>query len=53
MKYKKGIYLVYNTDFRFLNIKDKLIHIWRVIITKPMTVQTYIHPKDIEEFKRK
>lgn len=55
MKYRRGIHLKYHTIFGWSTLKSKLIHIWRILLNKPLTVVVNIQKKDanqIEEFWR-
>lgn len=52
MRYKKGIFIVYYSQFRWPNFWGKLNHILKVLLNKSFIIETHIDPEDIKEFKR-
>ena len=55
MKYRKGIYLEYNTIFGWKNWYGKFLHIWKILLNKPLKVIVDIKKADsktIEKFYR-
>ena len=52
MKYKKGVFIIYHSNFKWETFWGKLKHILKVIFNKPFIIMAIIDAKDIKEFKR-
>ena len=50
---KKGVFIVFHSKLRWPSIWGKLNHIWRVLLNKPLTFESYIAPEDLEELERR
>ena len=53
MKKNKILIIEYNSIFTWLNLKYKLIHIYKILLNKPMKVRINLNHKDILIFKGK